>query len=467
MVMKFDAIKTRELELRRQRLNAQKQLSQKRVQSQKQPIKNKVLPNEDNQQQYDASKTRELELRRQRLNSEKQVSNKKVQAQQQVRQPSVDFDNGLPEKDFEEQERDNEQQIKIASENVLKLVKNKNEAYTLLDMLVEHYVIYDFNINFPRILRELQTNFKNLGANRAFTEIIKIINKEEAPLNTSSFLYALESLYDRIKRDNGFNNGSDNGSDSSDDLNKVEAVMQTYENLDDEGKRKLEDAIDIQQSAETVLDEILDVISTKLLEKVYNEHKEDGEDEDENEIKETGVEYKDEDFTTVLKEVYKEVKKENEDDAQKVEAVLETYESVDDEGKRKLESAIDISDDMQNMLDNIYSAVEQKLLDEVYDEFNSAINDDSFIDGDVVVNNETFDATGVESLSKDTIEYIFETKDNDAITRIASYLGTEGKYLKGQYTKNEKKYDAGSSYIYDKIQAKKQENEKNERMGKY
>jgi hypothetical protein len=134
----------------------------------------------------------------QRLKLESKNSNIKVKAQ-------IDAKDGIvyPLEDtrsFADKQNDEFFQQEEGFTNVHnKLLKDKSEAQSLLKALIQNDMLSNFNINFPRIFREIKTNFTDLGSAEAFREIKKIIahvanSANEQPLNKKAFADAISNL---------------------------------------------------------------------------------------------------------------------------------------------------------------------------------------------------------------------------------------------------------------------------------
>ena len=223
---------------------------------------------------YDAQKKRELALKKQRMLLQQGLQKQKIKAQNEAIGFYDESEQTMPKKSYEEQESDFNVQLAEASKNVYKLMADRNEASKLLEMIIQRDDIVDFNENFPRIFREIKTNFKNeIGAARAFQEIVKVINtKSDEPLDKDTFITALKSLYNMIDEL------------TKDDIMKLQALELTYKSVNAEGKDEMEKIIDTTQDPSEVIKDISQFVLEGGLQEWfdnYNNPFKDAEDDDE------------------------------------------------------------------------------------------------------------------------------------------------------------------------------------------
>jgi hypothetical protein len=167
----------------------------------------------------------------------------------------------------------------------MQLISNKNEAYKLLDMLVEYNLVGEFNKQFPKILREIKTNFKNIGANKAFSEIDRIVSKTDVPLNAGDFRAILEGMYnDLIREQQKSRRGNNRTSkiiditDIDDEINQVEALLLTYNSVDRNGQLQLEQTISLDGDQDSILEDVGSFLSSGGLDTIYNNFKNEDDD---------------------------------------------------------------------------------------------------------------------------------------------------------------------------------------------
>ena len=220
---------------------------------------------------YDAQKKRELALKKQRMLLQQGLQKQKIKAQNEAIGFYDESEQTMPKKSYEEQESDFNVQLAEASKNVYKLMADRNEASKLLEMIIQRDDIVDFNENFPRIFREIKTNFKNeIGAVRAFQEIVKVINtKSDEPLDKDTFITALKSLYNMIDEL------------TKDDIMKLQALELTYKSVNAEGKDEMEKIIDTTQDPSEVIKDISQIVMEGRLQELYDNYVllEDAEDD--------------------------------------------------------------------------------------------------------------------------------------------------------------------------------------------
>lgn len=223
---------------------------------------------------YDKNIQQQLDLRQKRLSSQKALTRNKIKAQQEAIQgyynePSMPMDVNL-----EEELNNPQSQIRIATDNCLKLISNQNEAYKLLELLQYNDIIVVFNTSFPKIYREIKSKYNNLTAKHAFQLIIKIMDGSSDPITNEQFKSTLNTIYKYLTslKSKGKHNGSYNDTNIEDvdrSIQEFNALLLTFDNVNDEGKEELKNQIDIADTS-NIINNVSAIINNDTLNNVYD-----------------------------------------------------------------------------------------------------------------------------------------------------------------------------------------------------
>ena len=93
---------------------------------------------------------------------------------------------------FAEKQADELYQQEEGFKNAKKLLDDPGEANKLIKTLIENNMLFDFNSNFPRIFREIKSNYGDVGSFDAFRLIRKLLKEvanqdADKPLNNKDF----------------------------------------------------------------------------------------------------------------------------------------------------------------------------------------------------------------------------------------------------------------------------------------
>jgi hypothetical protein len=273
-------------------------------------------------------------LRRDRLKRQAQLSERKTTAQNLAKQ-GISTDDSQPyerERVLEDDLEDEALQIKQAQKNIAQLFKDKEEAATLLNRLRESDLIPKFNAKFPRIFRELKSNYGDVTAYDAYYIIIDVLASNNEPLTNKSFAQILNAYVAQLKNEMKNINNKSEAQRLQDDLMKLDAVKKTYKQLNDSGKEILE-------SLSEDRNRILDFVEEGELNRLFDEEGDIDED-----IKDSGDVYVEDD-----------VEDDDEDDDEDDEYNEEEYEEKEDDLIKRLTAAdieqLFIDKDMEKLED--------------------------------------------------------------------------------------------------------------------
>jgi hypothetical protein len=204
-------------------------------------------------------------LRRDRLKRQSQLSERKTTAQNLAKQ-GISTDDSQPyerERVLEDDLEDEALQIKQAQKNIAQLFKDKEEAAILLNRLRSVDSIPSFNAKFPRIFRELKSNYGDIKSDDAYYIILDVISSQNEALTNKSFDNILTSHMTQIKNEMKNINNKSEEQKLKDDLMKLDAVKKTYKRLNPEGKEILESLEDMET--------IINFVDDDGLNRIYNE----------------------------------------------------------------------------------------------------------------------------------------------------------------------------------------------------
>jgi hypothetical protein len=389
----------------------------------------------------DKFRQQEIDLRRMRMAT--QLANSKKRVQYQLENQGI-YNTPTPsamQTDYETELNDPEIQLKQADENTNKLLNDKNQAAILLNLLVENDYINEFNFAFNKIYREIKTNYTNLSGIDAYNLFLGIIKSK--PLETSTFVSALTEIRKQIIEYIGANkNNKKEVSLAETDLLKLDAVTETYNNVDDDTKEYIEANIDPSS-----IENISNAVDGDFLNKIFQEIQsaKAGENSntriyisDLNEIRKQIIDYIDDN-----KNNEKEVSL-AETDLLKLDALIETYNNGDDNTKEYIEANIDPSS-----IENISDAVNDDFLNKLFQEQGDELDNTEptpYIER-IPIGEKTaadFDIIDIKRIFTDL--NIYEKEFN----AIVNYTGRLRVTLKQQYSKanrNKKGAEKILSYI--------------------
>jgi hypothetical protein len=273
-------------------------------------------------------------LRRDRLKRQAQLSERKTTAQNLAKQ-GISTDDSQPyerERVLEDDLEDEALQIKQAQKNIAQLFKDKEEAAILLNRLRGSDAIPSFNAKFPKIFRELKSNYGDISADDAYYIILDVISSHNEPLTNKSFAQILNSYVTQLKNEMKNVNNKNEAQRLQDDLMKLKAVKKTYKQLTSDGKEILENLDD--------MDGILDFVEDGKLNRLFDEegdikdsgkaYVEDDEDDskDDDEYEEDDeYEYEDDDYKYGEEE--REEEREQERKEEREDSLIRRYTAAD------------------------------------------------------------------------------------------------------------------------------------------
>jgi hypothetical protein len=260
-------------------------------------------------------------LRRDRLQRQAQLSERKTKAQNLAKQ-GISTDDSQPyerERVLEDDLEDEALQIKQAQKNIAQLFKDKEEAAILLNRLRESDLIPKFNAKFPRIFRELKSNYGDVTAYDAYYIIIDVLASNNEPLTNKSFAQILNAYVTQLKNEMKNINNKSEAQRLQDDLMKLDAVKKTYKQLNDSGKEILE-------SLSEDRNRILDFVEEGELNRLFDEEGDIDED-----IKDSGDVFieDDSDYDEEEKKDYNDVYVEDDSDEEENNKVLQEWTAAD------------------------------------------------------------------------------------------------------------------------------------------
>ena len=226
-------VQDREVSIRREELRKQKILSDGKKESAKPyvSVKKFALKN-----QPDKLKQNEINIRTQNRLRESELSRRKAESQQMV-------DLGVIEpiqdtRNFGEKQNDFYLQQRNALSNAKQIINGDDEeANRLITYLRNSNLFNEFNNQFPRIYREIKTNYNSIGAYEAFQEIRRILNEVDnkddfRPITTNVFKKGVQGL-----------------------IQLMSSQMQIYENTNQQMYRQIGRALLKLEALQTVRDD--------------------------------------------------------------------------------------------------------------------------------------------------------------------------------------------------------------------
>ena len=230
--------------------------------------------------QLDKFRQREIDLRRQRMAT--QLANSKTRVQYQLENQGI-YNTPPPsamQTDYETESNDISAQLKQANDNVNNLLTDKNQAAQLLNLITENNLVTQFNSSYPKIYREVKTNYGKIGAQQAYNIIIEILNGNDKPVNKQQFEKILDNMYKAVMQYQTTKRQTDymkkiidisSVVDIDDLVDRIEATKQTYDNLDDLGKKTLLSDFDDYNEVQAI-GSILKMSENYNLNNVYNQN---------------------------------------------------------------------------------------------------------------------------------------------------------------------------------------------------
>jgi hypothetical protein len=178
---------------------------------------------------YSAKYLRESNLRSKRLQAQASLSDRKTKSQNLAKQGIVEEPSEIL-RDFEADNQDETFQLGEAQKNTVKLIDDVNQANILLNKLRESDLLNRFNRQFPRIYREIKTRFGKIGGNKAFNEIVALLEEKNRPVTGQHFSTAIQELVSELRSAMKGNTPA-SVAKMQDDILKLQAAAQVHNQM--------------------------------------------------------------------------------------------------------------------------------------------------------------------------------------------------------------------------------------------